>query len=694
MSIRLSDSFVSGYSSRSPNWGPIGEIIYLRTYSRWIDSLRRREYWHETVRRAVDYSSTLGPIEDGENERLFDAIWNLRAFPAGRTLWIGDTEISYSHPEANMNCSFEDFDDHKALHDMVLLLMSGSGVGYRVTQDVIKRLNEQLPLPDSPPEVVFEDNGFIGYDSSSYTETTLIEYGDSDAVRIVVGDSREGWADAVMKFIHLISWYGDNVPKVIINLRSVRPVGERLKRFGGYASGPQPLREFFEYSMLALFDKNKPKGWTDVKALDIGNLIARMVVSGGTRRSALIALGDSKEFANAKVGTWGFDDDVKRWVKEGAIPEGVIPPWRSQSNNSMLLFDRPDDDEVEAMLHNVLDYGEPGILNGGAAQNRRPNFRGGNPCLEILLDNHGFCNLSTVNLSSFVRDDGVFAFSKAAEALRLITRHTMRVTNVNLGPRLKEWDKIQKRDRLIGISLTGIMDAVNKTGRTFDDWVRQGILDGLKRIVDNEAKRYAEEMGIPEPLLKTTIKPEGTLSLLPGVSSGIHDAYAPYYIRRVRISKSDAVAEALIESGFEYEEDLFAPNTYVFSFPVSTPARRSSLDVPAVEALERYKHTMSHWTEHNTSITVSLSEEEVGGVVDWVRRNWDSIVGVSFLRKSTEVYPQQPYAEISKEQYEKMLAKTPTFDRNILDKIEGGLNLFMAVDDIESDCDSGHCPVR
>lgn len=694
MHKQLRKSFIEKYEDTSPEWGPIGEIIYLRTYSRWLEEQNRREYWHETVRRAVDYSSTLGPTEPEELEKLFDLVWNLKAFPAGRTLWIGDTEISYDHPEANMNCSFEDFDDEKAFHDMVLLLMSGSGVGYRITQDVISKLNKNLPLPENPPSVIFKDGEFAGYDSKMYTEDTVVETVSSDFVRIVVGDSREGWADAVMKFINILSWYGDDISTIEIDTRSVRPVGERLKRFGGYASGPQPLIDFFRYSMLVLFDKNRPKGWVDTKALDLGNLIARMVVSGGTRRSALIALGDSKEFADAKVGTWGFDDDVEKWVEQGAIPDGMIPPWRSQSNNSMLLFDKPGRDDIESMLHNVLDYGEPGILNGGAASARRPNFRGGNPCLEILLDNHGFCNLSTVNLSSFVRDDGKFLFRDAAEAIRLITRHTMRITNIDLGERLKEWDVIQKRDRLIGISMTGIMDAVNKSGKTFEDWVRSGVFDGLKRVVDQEAKEYSEAMGIPKPLLKTTIKPEGTLSLLPGVSSGIHDAYAPYYIRRVRISKSDAVAQALIEGGFEYEDDMFAPNTYVFSFPVKTPARRSSLSIPALEVLDRYRDTMRHWTEHNTSITVSIGEDEVPAVVDWLERNWDDVVGISFLKKSTEVYPQQPYAEISKEQYEEMAARTPKFDRKILDRIEGGVSLFMAVDDIEADCDSGHCPVR
>lgn len=690
MSGRLDKNFVNRYRGKTPNWGAIGEIIYLRTYSRWLPELRRREQWHETVERAVNYSLSLGPTEAGEGEELFDNIFNLRAFPAGRTLWIGDTPISYEHPEANMNCSFEDFDDAKAMHDMVLLLMSGSGVGYRVTGDVILRLNKNLPLPRRKPELFIGEYNFVGYNSPQYTDKTEYTIDDGTA-RIKVGDSREGWADAVMAFMQLIS---DGVRRLEIDINSIRPVGERLSRFGGYASGPEPLREFFVYSLLVMFDKYRPQWWLDTKALDIGNLIARMVVSGGTRRSALIALGDTRAFADAKVGKWVSPESMPNLVEQGGIPEGLIPPWRSQSNNSLLFFERPSKGAIEDLLGNVLNYGEPGILNGAAASKRRPNFRGGNPCLEILLDDHGFCNLSTVNIASFAGSDGKFDMAAARRAFELITRHTMRITNVDISERLHEWDVVQKRDRLIGVSMTGIMDAASLMGVSYFELAESGFFSELRDLVDATAESYAQEMGITKPLLRTTIKPEGTLSLLPGVSSGIHDAYAPYYIRRVRISASDAVAKALVEMGFEHEEDMFAPNTVVFSFPVKSPALRSANDVPALEALERYKSTMLNWTEHNTSVTVSLDEGEVPAVRDWLFDNWNDVIGVSFLRKATSVYPQQPYEEITEEEYNRMVEQTPRFDRSVLDRIEGAVQLFMAVDDIEADCDSGHCPVR
>lgn len=688
MGNRLSRRFLRQYSGKTPNWGPVGEVVYLRTYSRWLEDKGRRETWDETVARAVNYSASLGPTTRRERERLFDLIWNLKMFPAGRTLWIGDTPLSREHPEANMNCSFEDLDDAKAFHDMVLLLMSGSGVGFRVTDDVIGALNKNIGLPAVAPMVSIKPYAFAGYNSSLYTEHTAVSTTDG-ARHIIVGDSREGWAEAVMEFLAGVASGED----IVIDVNSVRPHGERLKRFGGYASGPKPLMEFFERAALVLFDKNRRRGWVDTKALDLANLIARMVVSGGTRRSALIALGNSDEFASAKIGTWGSDDDVADWIAAGAIPEGIIPPWRSQSNNSVLFFDTPSFDGIRELLIRTLDYGEPGIMNGAAASRRREHFRGGNPCLEILLDNHGFCNLSTVNLSAFVDSSGKFLFNAAAEALRLLTRHTMRITNVNIGGSLSEWDEVQKRDRLIGVSLTGIMDAVEKSGMPFSDWVRSGIFDGLRRVVHNESAKYAAEMGIDEPLLKTTIKPEGTLSLLPGVSSGIHNAYAPYYIRRIRISNSDAVGRALIESGVPNEPDNFAPDTTVFSFAVKSPASTSASDVSAIEMLDRYLATMKHWTDHNTSITVQLGYDEVDEVAKWLLDNWDSVVGVSFIRRGDGSYQQQPYEKITESEY-KAMAPNPTINIDKLTAIERGVGVMLAVDDIEADCDSGHCPVR
>jgi len=673
---------------KSVPWGPIGEIIALRTYNRWLPEKRRREYWDETIRRVVDYSLSLGPTYEGEGEELFNLWYSLKGAPAGRTLWIGGIPISRTNPEANFNCAFERLDDAKALHDMQLLLMSGAGVGFRVTQDVIANLNVNLPL-GRKPEVKIVPYSFYGYDDARYSEHTRLAADGDGIPRLVVGDSREGWADAIKLFLELIS---SGLPQFRIDLNSVRPQGERLKRFGGYASGPEPLKEFFEYALLVLFDENRPHGWTDTKALDVVNLIARATVAGGTRRSAQIGLGDSDEFARAKTGRWATMDEAREWLLAGAIPEGVIPAWRSQSNNSLLFWEKPSKTQLADLMESILQYGEPGFINAEEAnRRRRGEFEGVNPCVEIVLRNKGFCNLTTTNMVPFAYPGG-FDKQELFQALRLATRHAMRITNVRMGERLADWDKVQQEDRLIGVSFTGLMDAAAIAGYSLDDLKR--LWQEMRAIVHKEAEDYARYMGIPTPKLATTVKPEGTWSLLPGVSAGIHDAYAPYYIRRVRMSKDDAVAQALIKQGFKYEEDLFAPNTYVFEFPVATPAKRSANEVPALEMLERYKASMEYWTDHNTSITVAVADDEVDDVIDWLDRNWDSIVGISFLRKDTSVYPQQPYEEITEEQYLELKAKTPKFDRRVLDQIEGGFGLFMAVDDIESDCDSGHCPVR
>ncbi|QAY18109.1 ribonucleoside-triphosphate reductase [Thermus phage TSP4] len=324
-----------------------------------------------------------------------------------------------------------------------------------------------------------------------------------------------------------------------------------------------------------------------------------------------------------------------------------------------------------------------------------PTCHSGN-CAEILLDNNGFCNLVTVVLPRHVKD-GRLDLQDLERTIRVLTRHAIRITMVKFPIQLREWAEVQYRDRLIGVSFTGYGDLVDMLELSEED--QKKLLSWMRQVVHEEAQAYSSKLGITPPLLSTTVKPEGTLSLLPGVSSGVHPSYAPYYIRRVRISKMDAVAQALKDLGLEPKPEvgfnsLEEAHTWVFEFPIKTPAKRAAHEYSAVEQLERYKLVNSYYVDHNTSITVYVHPDEVDQVVDWLLENWDYYVAVSFLPKSSEVYPLMPFEQITKEQYEEMIAKMPSLRllKFKLDMIEQ-LGALMS-DDLDPSCESGVCPTR
>ncbi|AYJ73927.1 ribonucleoside-triphosphate reductase [Thermus phage phiLo] len=936
-------------------WGPIGEVVYLRTYSRWKEEEGRRETWEETVRRVVDYSSSLLEgsrikVQESEKMVLESALMNLQGFTAGRTLWIGGSPRSKEFPLANYNCSFLDFKEPHDVYEAVILLMSGSGVGFRVTEDNIASLNRLLPLKDYV-EVEVEPYNYVGKPrTKEHTEVHLSE--DGQTLRMVVGDSREGWAEAFVETLKAFSYTPEykNVKKLVVNVDHVRPLGERLSRFGGYASGPEVLVEGILDAQKVVF-RNPVGSWTQTKALDIMNLVGRTVVAGGTRRclpagtpvltehgpkpieevapgdkvltsagfksvveriyqgsqevieiktelgtlrctpnhkvavfvngggiawvearklqpgssmlfyaypwssgkeelseegevtpfspylarmeffinllrgnkeffletvpyytrlagddpenpenpvvlyyslsftleaksfldpkasevmktlgvgvgyrgwrinlvvppaliklvekvilkqeenkeelldmalsvisedrgyfipakvvsvstrghveetydlsvadyhmfvasgflvhnSAQIALGDSEEFAQAKTGSWWQDY-----------------PWRTSSNNSILFFSRPTVSDIEDLLHMAMQYGEPGFINGETASMRRENFRGVNPCSEILLDDSGVCNLATLVLPRFIGKDGKVDYSWMFHVARALTRHAIRIALLKFPEEFERWNLVQERDRLIGISFTGYGDFVDTLNLSPNEQAQ--FLSKLRQVVHEEAKRYSEMLGIREPILKTTVKPEGTLSLLPGVSSGIHPNYARYYMRRVRMSKADAVAQALRSLGMVAypapetgAKTLEEAHTWVFEFPVASPAKRSQNEYTAIEQLERYKLAMEHYADHNVSITVLMEPKEIEEVARWIYDNWYSFVGVSFLRKSKDVYPLMPLEEITEEQYRVAKLMMPDLSRlnEIVDAIERGE--YKATDNLDPSCASGACPVR
>lgn len=666
----LSPAFVSQYRGIRPrNAGVLFDVVYLRTYSRWVESKKRRETWDETVARVVEYSLSLyqGSASRGqlvaEAELMFDKIFHLEVMPSGRTLWVGGTESAKKFGESQYNCSFCCIDSLDAFGDLFQLLLCGCGAGFRVLPEDIAK------LPDFNPgvQVFHKEYMFLGENKE---DETTVDY-DIPYFTITIGDSREAWVGALREFLDLATCR--DPLKVILNYDNIRPEGSRIKSFGGKAPGHTGLQEMF--TNVAKVIQNCSGRLTAVDAMDICNYIGKNVIVGGTRRSSQIALGcpNDEEFVSAKKELWTTKQNLQR----------------TMSNNSVVFNSHPSLEQVKEIFKGIKNNGEPGFFNIKAANARRPGVYGLNPCAEILLNSKGFCNLSTVNLMAFV-NNGVFDLPKACEAFRLATRIGLRVTNVTVS--LPEWDKVQKSDRLLGVSLTGLMDMFDAIGVEFDSYAGRNILADLRSAANDEADKYAFEMRVPRPLLVTCIKPEGTLSQLPTVSSGLHRAYAPYYIRRIRVSSMDAVAQALIKLGVPNEPDKGKAERLVFSFPIKTQATISAADEPASRQLDRYLTTMEHYTDHNSSCTITVGEDEWEGMEKMVHDNFSSIIAAAFLPKYTDAYPQMPYEAITREQYDEIQATFPSLET--LAELVNEFEQEETEDELEADCSSGFCPVR
>ncbi|HZX21545.1 MAG TPA: ribonucleoside-triphosphate reductase, adenosylcobalamin-dependent, partial [Clostridia bacterium] len=336
---------------------------------------------------------------------------------------------------------------------------------------------------------------------------------------------------------------------------------------------------------------------------------------------------------------------------------------------------------------------EPGWINAEAASKRRPNMQGVNPCGEILLDSRGLCNLTTINVLAFIKD-GALDMDSLLEAQRLSVRAGYRMTCVEL--ELHNWDKIQQRDKLVGCSLTGWQDMVNATNMSVKE--ETDILSMLRRTAREEVDLYAKEIGQNVPLLVTTVKPEGTLSQLPTVSSGVHYSHSPYYIRRIRISSSDPLVKVCEDLGYpvypEIGQDWDTCATKVVEFPVEAPAGKTKYDVSAIEQLENYKLFMDNYVDHNCSITVHVREHEWEMIEEWIWQNWDDVVAVSFLALEDNFYQLLPYEAIDEEEYDKRKREMKPFIPSLICKYEEhGVNLTTGGGN-GCNCDNGICPVR
>ena len=680
----LSQEFLSPYKHAPNPMDQLGAFVYTRTYSRFLPRLGRREFWWETVCRAVEYNCSLAPTSREEAEKLYDNIYHMRQFLSGRTLWVGGTPVAEQYPMANYNCAFTVIDSFSAYHDLFYLLMVGSGVGVRV----LKSDAEKLPPVRTDLEILHKSYAPLApKDRLEYTDLTFSR----DTATLAIGDSKEGWAQALTHYFDIITnreYRG--IHRLVVIYDSIRPKGERLKTFGGTASGFGSMMAMIDkiHKVIAAAGSRSGCQWVSLKPidlLDIANIIGENVVSGGVRRTSEIGLIDADDETCIQAKSQLYRQVNGRWEIDKSIAH------RQMSNNSIFYREKPTREKLHWHLQQMRYSGEPGWINEIAGAKRRPNFNGCNPCGEILLDSHGLCNLTTLNVMGFVSEDGKLDRKALLEAQRLSARAGYRMTCRQL--EMFSWNAVQQRDRLLGCSLTGWQDMVNATGMTKDEQI--GLLEELRETAHKAAKDIALRLGGNVPLLVTTIKPEGTLSLLPTVSSGVHYSHSPYYIRRIRITAADPLCRVCEDLGYpvlpEVGQDPQDPTTKVVEFPVQAPSGRVKADVSAVEQLENYKMFMEHYVDHNCSITVHVRDNEWDEVEQWVWDNWDDVVALSFLSYDDSFYELMPYEAIDEAEYERRRAAMKPFNPSLLSRYE---REETELDLGDPECAGGACPNR
>jgi ribonucleoside-triphosphate reductase len=597
------------------------EFIYKSRYAKWLWDENRRENWDETVARYFNFFDehikefTGYVVTKEERKQLEDAVLNLEIMPSMRCLMTAGEALKRENV-SGYNCSYVAVDSPRSFDEILYILMNGTGVGFSVESKFV----DQLPL-------VAED--------FHPTETTIL-----------VADSKLGWAKALKELIHLL--YAGQVPRW--DLSKVRPAGAPLKTFGGRASGPAPLEDLFKFC-VSTFKKAAGRRLTTLEAHDIVCKIAEIVVVGGVRRSALISLSD-------------LSDDRMRVAKSGDWWKENVQ--RALANNSFVAKEKPD---VGIFMREWLSLyesrsGERGIFSRAASKKQAEKFGrrdadhdfGTNPCSEIILRSREFCNLTEV----VVRGDDTPESLKRKVKLATILG-TFQSTLTNFKYLSKKWNENCAEERLLGVSLTGIMDNEFTNGKVAGVQHLRPMLEGLRDEAVKTNKLWAAKLNIPESAAITCVKPSGTVSQLVDSASGIHARHSPYYIRTVRADKKDPLAIMMKDMGFPVEDDITKPqHTYVFSFPQKSPDHAVfRKDLTAIQQLELWLTYQRHWCEHKPSVTVSVKEEEWPEVGAWVYNHFDEMSGVSFLPFSDHVYKQAPYQDCTKEEHDALAAKMP-----------------------------------
>ena len=602
-------------------------FIYKRTYSRYIDEEQRRETFDESVDRYARFFEPRVPekLKD-EFKETIDMVKNLEVMPSMRALWTAGEALDRDNICA-YNCAYTSIERPKDFAEILYILMNGTGVGFSVERQFISK------LPVVPEEL----------EELEYT--------------IVVEDSKLGWAEAYDELLNEL--YQGSIPQIDYSL--IRPKGARLKTFGGRASGHEPLKQLFEFT-IKTFKEARGRKLNSLECYDLATTVASIVIVGGVRRSATISLSNlsDRRMAGAKQGQF--------WVQH---------PNRTLSNNSVAYTEKPD---MKAFMEEWLQLmksgsGERGIVNRVALQKsaektgRDPKADYGmNPCGEVILKDDEFCNLTEVVIRPEDKHSDLVKKVQGATILGVLqaTLDDFHFINDN-------WKLNVQEERLLGVSLTGMRDHP-LIGTVGVGASRE--LEELKKVVRTTAKKWAKALGINVPKAVTSVKPSGTVSQLVNASSGIHPRYAPYYIRRVRVAKEDPITQFLLDKGVPAHPEVGQTwenySTVVFEFPLKSPEGSFCKDDEgAIEQLEYWKQVKLYWTEHNPSQTIYVSDDEWMEVGAWVYKNFDLIGGLSFLPRDGGVYELAPYEEINEEQYNELQSVLPDYiDWSELDAYE------------------------
>ena len=636
-------------------------FIHLSRYARWDYTKTRRETWEETVDRYFNFFKEHlkeycnYELKDKEIKEIREAVVNLDIMPSMRCLMTAGEALKRENV-AGYNCSYVKVDSPRSFDEILYILMNGTGVGFSVEEEYVNKL-------PAVAEEFYE------------TETT-----------IVVRDSKLGWAKA-LKELYGMLWMGQ-VPSW--DTSKVRPAGSPLKTFGGRASGPEPLEDLFKFS-VNIFKNAAGRKLKSVEAHDLVCKIAEIVVVGGVRRSALISLSNlgDREMRYAKSGNW-WETNVQRAL----------------ANNSVNYKEKPDVGTFMREWLSLYDSksGERGIYNSMSAKrtterlnqkkdkdgnniirrDAREDF-GTNPCSEIILRSREFCNLTECVIRGW--DDSKSLKKKVRLATIL---GTWQSTLTNFKYLTGEWKRNCSDERLLGVSLTGIMDNPDTNGgnRGLDERLRE-----LKDECIKTNKEWSDKLEIPQSAAITCVKPSGTVSQLVDSASGIHARHNPYYIRTVRGDNKDPITKFMKDAGFPNEPDVTKPNhTTVFSFPMKSPSGAvCRTDMTALEQLELWKVYAQNWCEHKPSVTISVKEDEWVGTASWVYENFDEISGISFLPFSDHTYKQAPYQDCTEKEYEETLNQMPkNVDWSKLSEYE---QKDFTVASQELACSAGQCEV-
>jgi ribonucleoside-diphosphate reductase alpha chain len=593
-------------------------FIALSRYARWKDDEQRRETWLETVDRYFDYMQKHLHVKHKYNitkalrEKLNNYIVSLGIMPSMRALMTAGDALDRCHV-AGYNCSYIPVDSPRSFDECMYILMCGTGVGFSVERSNV----DKLPIVNEH----FEES------------TTVIS----------VADSRPGWAKAFREMIAML--YVGQIPKWDVS--QVRPAGARLKTFGGRASGPAPLEDLFKFC-IEIFTNAKGRRLYPIECHDIMCKVGEVVVVGGVRRSALISLSNlgDDQMRHAKSGQW--------WENEGQ---------RALANNSVAFKGKPEMGtfmrEWTALYESKS--GERGIFNRQSAkakalENGRRNADhefGCNPCSEIILRPYQFCNLTEVVARE--TDD----LDSLKDKVRMATiLGTFQSTLTDFKYLRKVWKDNTEEERLLGVSLTGILDCPVLTPNNKNLLLN---LQVLKEVAVETNKKIAKDLGIPQSTAITCVKPSGTVSQLVDSASGIHARHNPFYIRTVRGDNKDPLTQFMKEAGIPAEPDVMKPDSVsVFSFPMKSPTGAiTRTEMTAIEQLDYWLIFQRHWCEHKPSVTISVKEHEWMDVGAWVYKNFDEVSGISFLPFSDHTYAQAPYQDITEDKYIELHSKMP-----------------------------------